>query len=245
MRIVLCDEDAFMREVVEALVAGAGHEVVGIADTTVAAVGLIEATEPDAVIVDLSVGYNTDFDMIAAANGVAARAIVFSYQADADVLDRYSPRPTFVPKPDLIALELELTRTVPAVGAPGAVERRVRPSRVATGPAPTGVTDAQAFFEAINDAQPGDAMVSFEVDTGAERIVTALRGSDRLLASPAAVRVFMPGGGEAGAASLLARLAEADALPAGTATAAIVVEPGELGADAFNRLRAAPAAAVP
>jgi chemotaxis response regulator CheB len=245
MRTVLCDEDAFMREVVEALVAGTGHELAGIADTTVAAVGLIEAARPDVAIVDLSMGYNTDFDMISAANGVGARVIMFSYQVDADVLDRYSPRPTFVPKPDLIALELELTRTVPTAGGPGVTDRRVRPQRVASGPAPTGVADAQAFFEAVNAAEAGDALLSIEVEAGAERIATVLRASDRLLASPAAVRVFMPGGGDAAVASLLARLAADEIVLAGTATASVVVQPDELGADAFNRLRAVPPAAVP
>ena len=73
MRVVVCDEDALMRDMVEAVVASTGHEVAGIADTTVAAVGLIESALPDAVILDLSLGYNTDFDIIDSAIGVGAR----------------------------------------------------------------------------------------------------------------------------------------------------------------------------
>ena len=241
MRIVLCDEDAVMRDVVESLVTGAGHEVVGVADTTAVAVRLIETARPDAVVLDLSLEYNSDFDMVASAIAVGARPIVFSHQVDADMLDRYSPRPTFVAKPDLAALESALT--VQEVRAAGTVDRRRRPARAAAGTAPTGVADAQAFFEAINDAEPGDGMVSIEVDHGAEDIGKILRGTDRLLAFPAAVRIFMPGAGEEGVRSLLGRLADAGAVPTGCPTAWIVVEAGELGADAFARLKAAPATA--
>ena len=45
-----------MREMVESLVRTTGHEVLGIADTTAAAVGLIESGRPDAVVLDLSLG---------------------------------------------------------------------------------------------------------------------------------------------------------------------------------------------
>ena len=34
MQIVVCDDDVFMREMVESLVRTTGHEVLGIADTT-------------------------------------------------------------------------------------------------------------------------------------------------------------------------------------------------------------------
>ena len=64
MRIMVCDEDGLMRDMVEAVIARTGHELVGVADTTPDAVRLIETGRPDAVILDLAMGYHTDFDMI-------------------------------------------------------------------------------------------------------------------------------------------------------------------------------------
>ena len=231
-----------MREHVEAVVTRTGHELVGIADTTVAAVGLIEAARPDVVVLDLSLGYNTDFDMIGAAVAIGARAIVFSHTADAETLRQYSVAPLVVPKPDLTLLEQVLARLERDEGGTALEQdRRRRPSRAASGPVPTGVGDAQAFFEAISDAQPGDAMVSIEVAFGAEAVATAvaglLRGTDRVLAFPAAVRVYLPGGESEGVRSLLERLTEATAIPSDSVVASIVVRADELGADAFARLK--------
>ena len=130
MQIVLCDNDVFMREMVESVVRTTGHEIHGIADTTHDAVGLIEAGHPQAVVVDLSVGYNTDFDVIAAANAVGARAIVFTHNADAELLARYEIAPAVIPKPDLVALE-DLLRRLGLDEEEHAVEqdRRARPAR--------------------------------------------------------------------------------------------------------------------
>ncbi len=110
MQIVVCDDDVFLREMVESLVRTTGHEVLGIADTTAAAVGLIEAGRPDAVVLDLSLGYNTDFDIIDAAISVGARPIVFTQNADAELLGQYPVTPAVVEKPDLESLEQVLVR---------------------------------------------------------------------------------------------------------------------------------------
>ena len=101
---------AFMREMVESLVRTTGHEVVGIADTTAAAVGLIEAGDPTPSCSTCRSGYNTDFDIIDAAISVGARPIVFTQNADAEILGQYSVAPTVVVKPDLEALEQVLLR---------------------------------------------------------------------------------------------------------------------------------------
>ena len=61
-------------------------------------------------MLDLSLGYNTDFDIIEAAISVGARAIVFTQNADAEILGKYSVAPAVVIKPDLEALEQVLRR---------------------------------------------------------------------------------------------------------------------------------------
>jgi len=243
MQIVLCDNDVFMREMVESVVRTTGHEILGIADTTHDAVGLIEAGHPQAVVVDLSVGYNTDFDVIAAANAVGARAIVFTHNADAELLAQYEIAPAVIPKPDLVALE-DLLRRLGLDEQQHAVEqdRRARPARAAEGPAPTGVTDAQAFFEAVNGAQGGDALVSIEVPLGAEAVADEvgrrLRDGDRVLnMPPQAVRIFLPGGGDQGLASVLERIRGIHVVTSDCLVVSVIVRDGEHGADAFERLK--------
>jgi CheY-like chemotaxis protein len=244
VRIAVCDDEVFMREMVEALVRTTGHEVMGIADTTPAAVGLIEAGRPDAVVVDPSMGVNTDFDVIEAAIAVRARAIVFSHHADAELLSQYSVPPAVVAKPDLDALEqvlLRLGRDDAGGGGVAEQDRRRRPAVVPEGPEPSGPSDAQAFFEAVNGARAGDALVGLDVPAGpegaADEVGRQLRDTDRLLVvPPRAVRVFLPGGGEEGVASVLSRFRELRVAESWQVTSVIVRE-GEHGADAFDRLK--------
>jgi chemotaxis response regulator CheB len=241
LRVVLCDNDAFMLEMVEAAAEEAGHEVVGIADTTADAVRLIEAARPDVVILDLSLGYNTDFDIVATSISVDAQVIVFSHNADAQLLDRYDPKPHVVAKPDLIALEQVLGRLRPREGSKPVVHDRRRRNRVASGVTPIGLEDARAFFEAVNAAEAGDALVAIvETDQsgpiGLERLQVA-RDTDRILVSGGAVRYFLAGAGSEGAEALLERLAGAQSLPAHVQETVVVVCEGEPGADAFERLK--------
>jgi hypothetical protein len=243
VRIVLCDEDVQMREMVEALVATTGHDVVGVADTTADAVGLVEAARPDAVILDLALGFNSDFDIIESAISVGSRAIVFSHHGDLELLRRYDVQPTVVAKPDLVTLEQVLLRLDRDEERGVVVEhdRRHRPARAAAGHEPTGVGDAQAFFEAINAAEEGDAIVSIDLAEGAERaaddIAHALRATDRLLVFPSAVRFYLPGGGDEGIASLLRRIADSGAVPHDAKASSVILREGEHGADAFDRLK--------
>jgi CheY-like chemotaxis protein len=243
VQIVVCDNDVFLREMVESLVRTTGHEVLGVADTTADAVGLIEAGHPDAVVVDLSLGYNTDFDVIAAANAVGARAIVFTHNADAELLSRYEIAPAVVPKPDLVALEDLFHRLgVDEQDHAREQDRRARPARAAEGPAPTGVSDAQAFFEAVNGARAEDALVSIDVPLGAEAVADEvgrrLRDGDRvLIVPPRAVRVFLPAGGDEGLSSVLERIRGIHVVTSDCLVASVIVREGEHGADAFERLR--------
>jgi len=86
MRVVVCDEDGLLADVVADAIARTGHEVAGVADTTPAALGLIEAARPDVVVVDMWLGFDSDFDIIQLAIDVGARPIVFSHHTAADVL---------------------------------------------------------------------------------------------------------------------------------------------------------------
>ena len=239
----MCDEDALLRDMVEAVTARTGHDVVGLADSSAGAVGLIGTARPDVVVLDLLLGYDTDFDIIESAIEVGARVVVFSRYEDTDLLERYDETPMFVLKPDLIALEEVLRRLEVDEQHHEVVahERRARPTVAAAGPPSTGIGDAQAFFEALNEASPGDGMISLEVGRQAETVAAdatqLLRGGDRLLLFPTAVRFFLPGAGEEGIQSLVRRLSGVGAIARETIVTSVIVAEGELGADAFTRLK--------
>lgn len=243
MRVVLCDADTMLREMVESLIARVGHEIVGIVDTTVAAVGLIEVARPDLVVFDMTLGFNTDFDVIRTANAMGSRTVVFSHNADAAILDRYDPRPTVVHKPDLIELERVIISPVdsPPAAPLDRVERRRRPSRAASGPPPTNVADAQAFYEALLDSRPGDVLLTIDLRAdgtdAAEAVLGFLRSTDRLVASPSSVRVLLPGGAEPAIESFLGRLGRAAVLPADAQVRHVVVAADETASQAFERLK--------
>jgi CheY-like chemotaxis protein len=242
VRIVLADDDACMRDLVEAVVTSQGHTVAGAADSAVAGVRLIETSRPDVLILDLSVSANSDYDIIAAANEIGAHVIVFSHHTDTDLRARYGVAPTVVAKPDLTALEHVLVG-LERGGEDGPVEedRRHRPTHAASGPIPTGIGDAQAFFEAINGARPGDVIVSVDLSgdttTLANDVARLMRGTDRLLAFPHTVRFYLPGGGQESIRSLLRRASVAGAIPPGCRAESVVVGEDEHGADAFERLK--------
>ncbi|MEO7429018.1 MAG: hypothetical protein ABIY48_06505 [Acidimicrobiales bacterium] len=249
MRFVLCDTDQLYTSVIEVMLNDLGHTVVGVGTTTASSVALIEAARPDVVIADLTMGVNTDFDMVVAAAAVGATTIVFSQTIDDLQISHYPTRPTVVFKPDLADLEgvvrrLGLDNQARVV----AHDRRTRPARSAGGPIPTSINDAQAFYEALNGAAPGDVLVSVEVpETAAARLATevaervraVMRVTDRLLASTSAVRIFLPGGDDAGDASFRARLHEAAALPDEGVIRSVVISASESPGEAFERLRSA------
>ena len=74
MKFVLCDDDALMRNMVETLIERQGHELIAAVVNTADATDLIVKHRPDAVIVDLSLGYNTDFDIVDVATAVGSRS---------------------------------------------------------------------------------------------------------------------------------------------------------------------------
>jgi hypothetical protein len=245
MRFVLCDEDELLTSMIESMLEHMGHEVVGVAATTANAVHLIETARPNVVIVDLVMGFNSDFDIVESATDVGATTVVYSYAADHAILSRYEVQPLVVYKPDLTELEEVLSRLeIDSQQHVTEHDRRVHPVRVAAGPVPTGISDAQAFYEALNAAAAGDALISIEVPGDeaqaaalASQVREVLRGTDRLLASGPAVRVYLPGGDLIGIASFRARLDDIGALPEAATVRSLVIDDGESPADAFDRLK--------
>jgi hypothetical protein len=71
----------------------------------------------------------------------------------------------------------------------------------------------------------------------AERVTGVMRGADRILASPDAIRLFLLGSGEEGIAAFCRRLADAGVLQTDAPMRSVVIANGELPSDAFDRLK--------
>ena len=243
MRVAVCDNDSFMLEMIESIINSSGHELIGEATDIAAAVGLLEAARADVALIDIAMMVNADFDLVTIATEAGARVIVFSQQADVDRLATYPTPPVIVFKPDFRELEAALARVTETVpDDPGQTDRRQRPARAAEGPVPTSVSDAQAFFEAVNHARAGDALVAFDVPEGAEAVADdvfhRLRDTDRvLLVLPRAVRCYLPDGGEEGIRSVLARVATVSSVGDDCTVTSVIVAEGEEGSDSFDRLK--------
>ncbi len=246
---MLCDDDRLYTEMVEVMLNNLGHEVVGVARTLADSTALVATARPDGVILDLSLGFNSDFDVIETAATVGATSIVFSSLADDAILRKYTVQPMVVHKPDLTTLERVVGR-LELLGERRVADqdRRRRAGRAASGPEPTTISDPQAFYGALHDASAGDVLVALRLSdpggTGEDAAVTAvriravIRSTDRILMSPKVIRVYLAGAEGDGVESFLARLEEAQAVPLGATLTSVVIMHGETPTDAFERLKA-------
>jgi CheY-like chemotaxis protein len=249
VKFVLCDDDALMRNMVETLIERQGHELIAAVVNTADATDLIVKHRPDAVIVDLSLGYNTDFDIVDVATAVGSQVIVFSHNADQSILSRFTPTPITVAKPDFVQLEEVLGRVKPNEGPGGGAEiqeRRRHPDRVSIGPVPTGLADAHAFYEALSNAMPDDVLLSVEpagpgalvVEADAALVSRLVRATDRVLFAGSSIKLYLADGGTDGTAVFLARLREvAPILADQVRVRSVTLGDGELSSDAFDRLK--------
>jgi CheY-like chemotaxis protein len=236
MRFVICDDDEIVTQVLDAALSIDGHEFVGGAGTSSAAVELLERTRPDLAVIDPMVGCDSDVDVIDAAIAVGARVVVFSRSEMQVDEGRYEPEPVNVRKPDVSALEAAvegMRQTYPDV------DRRRYPTRrfPCTGP-----SDASAFYAAVNEAVEGDAFVSVSptvdrADSWVGRVAVALRETDLVVRSSSAVLVFMPAAGEEGVHALQERLITDKAGSNDGVMQAVILDAGESPTDAFTRLK--------
>jgi CheY-like chemotaxis protein len=236
MRFVICDNDEIVTQVLDAALSIDGHELVGVAGTTTAAVALLEQTRPDVAVIDPMVGCDSDVDVIDAAISVGARVVVFSHSEMHVDKGRYEPEPAMVRKPDITALEAAvegMVQTYPEV------DRRRQPTRRFTS---AGPSDAAAFYCAVTEAVEEDAFVSVRPtvdrpDSWVGRVAVALRETDLVLKSSSAVLVFMPTAGETGVHALHERLINDPEASNDGVMQAVVLEAGESPTDAFARLK--------
>lgn len=79
-RLFLVDDHAVVRDALRALLEGAGHEIVGEAQEPTAAIAGIVRTQPDVVVLDVSLGERSGFEVLVemARRSLRSQALVLS-----------------------------------------------------------------------------------------------------------------------------------------------------------------------
>jgi DNA-binding NarL/FixJ family response regulator len=112
MRCLIVDDNPSFLEAAHALLEREGVSVVGSASTCAEALSQVEALRPDVVLVDLSLGEESGFDLAhqLEAQGMVDRSgvILISTRSEADLGDLIAATPAagFIPKLRLSAAEI-------------------------------------------------------------------------------------------------------------------------------------------
>lgn len=206
LRVVICDDDPVARGVIGDLVEELGGEVLAETDSAIETTALLDRFEADVLVLDLFLRHGTGGDVLAALarRPDGPRIVVFTaYDSIAPVPGE---RVDVVHKPDFDGL----ARCLASLRERTA-ERRRHPVRTVPGPGRPGIDDAAGFYRVLNDAEPGDVLVSVRTSgLDPTELVGALRRTvrvqDRVHPRSGDVLLLLIGGGEAAVRALEARL---------------------------------------
>lgn len=168
LRVLVCDDDPVVRQIVAQLATEAGHRVVAEAGQATEAIDAGQSQEIDIAVVDLSLTSGNGLNVVRELAQVAGRrAVVFSsFCGDHHTLLQAGAA-VVIDKPDFAALEA-LLREWAQRPCDAPVERRGGGTRpVAPAPpsrSPSGLDSPAAFFAALADAGPDDALVLARID---------------------------------------------------------------------------------
>jgi len=227
VRVLLCDDDAHLRVVLRGTVIERGHEVVGEAETADDSKQLVVTAQPDVAIIDIALrqGSGTDVGRMAAAQG--CHVIVFS--AFLDSISDTEFADAVVAKPDFYALEAAIDALTLRTASGehwdrGQPDRRASAADSSRPLPPSAVEQPDAFYRALDAAQPGDSLMLIDAPGGpdaAESLAIAARGvirpHDHLMVRGAQVALLLVAGSPEAAIAVAARLTKAtEATPYGS-----------------------------
>lgn len=111
LRCVIVDDDATFLNVARSLLEREGITVAGVANGGGEAAECAETLRPDVVLIDISLGQESGFDVARrlAGDGQAATLIMISTHSEADYADLIAESPVagFLPKTDLSAAAIQ------------------------------------------------------------------------------------------------------------------------------------------
>lgn len=273
MKLVVCDDDVTLRGVVSKLAADAGHSVLAETDSAADAIDMVLRFGAEALILDLSLPWGSGMRAVKElrAAGSSCQIVVFTaYAADSPEVRDAGVR-AVIEKPDFEGLEAVLASMAAGAEAstPDGAERRRPVEARSTMPQPgfltaSGIESPYTFAGAIEDLQPGDAVLVVHVATPehgrgwhgrlaetdhllavARALRAVLRVQDRMsVVEPvgdepmADLRALLLGGGRPGVESVFRRLERAhEALAIGGVISGgwALVEAGATGPLAVSR----------
>lgn len=205
---VVCDDDRLTRELVSHILEDRGVAVLAEADTALDAIDLVERFSPDIVIVDIGLAFSSGQEVIDHVRERSLPLHVVAFTAFASTVQA-SAHVAVVEKPDFESLGRAIDAAVAIRHAEGADRRR--PQRDVAPPSlrdAAGLDDAAEFYRILAAAEPSDALVAFPSDDDDLPLVVrrTLRTQDRVIRRHDSLVVLLVGGGDAGAAALIARI---------------------------------------
>jgi CheY-like chemotaxis protein len=166
MRVLICEDDSVLRQVVRSVVETSGHEVVGETDQALAAIDFIGRHHPDIVIVDLALVSGSGLSVVKEARTLVpdARVVVFSaFVSDSSsLLDAGAT--VVIDKPRFDELETALASWTD--GARGERRRIVLPRDPSQGilRSPSGLETDRDFYTALARSTEGDVLLRLWLD---------------------------------------------------------------------------------
>lgn len=166
MRVLICDDDPLMRNVIRSVAQSAGHEVIAETDRAAAASDLIGRYSPDIVVLDLALATGVGDSVLreARASKSTCRVVVFSaYAADPDDLVKRGAA-AVIEKPRFDDLET----TLAAWASDASRERRrAAPPRDNAHPvvrSPSGLEEGRDFYTALAASTPDDVLLMLQLE---------------------------------------------------------------------------------
>lgn len=176
MRVLICEDDSVLRQVVRSVAETSGHEVVAETDSAGTAVEFIVRYNPDVVIVDMALTSGSGLTVVKECRELApqARVIVFSAFVTDSAPLRAAGATAVIDKPRFD--ELEATLTSLTEGAAAGERRRVVLARDPEQPllrSPSGLETQRDFYTALASSSEDDVLLVLWLD-GFDRILGRL-----------------------------------------------------------------------
>jgi CheY-like chemotaxis protein len=173
MRVLICEDDTLLRQVVRSVTETSGHEVVAETDQANAAIDYIGRHHPDIVIVDLSLVSGSGLTVVKEARTLApeARVVVFSaFVGDPSALVAAGAS-AVIDKPRFDELEATLTSWT---DGPRGERRRIVLPRDPSQPlvrSPSGLETDRDFYTALALSTEDDVLLVLWLD-GLDGVIT-------------------------------------------------------------------------
>ena len=173
MRVLICEDDSVLRQVVRSVTETAGHEVIAETDSAHTAIEFIGRYQPDIVIVDMALTSGTGLSVVKECRTQTpnARVVVFSAFVTDSASLLAAGAMAVIEKPRFDELEATLT----SWGTEGAAgeRRRIVLSRDPARPllrSPSGLETDRDFYTALANSTEDDVLLVLWLD-GFDRIV--------------------------------------------------------------------------